>query len=537
MTLDPNRFIKLPPKADNIQQNISATDINIIQDIQEQSQRILFQIRDDNFKQDCQMVLEHHPAVNILWIDLFKNDDRIDLYSSYEVIFDENERAVILNPDSSVLTGFVYSKPYINPSKLPVNDIILLTKYYTPQGTLVKFQISNNGIDYFDIDPSSNPLKHISTDGNTLIIRAELSRSALTNSPRIESWALLWWDPTIGIIALPDGSVIGMPLGEGTIEIDPEQPPDDSDDGQVITVKETADAIKLGRPQDGSWSDGVATWTPDTFVANALDDLNEVVLSLAPENAEPMTKSLFGGPTKYTGKLPKDLTSDKWYKDGRVPGQIVNDVVLTSKGIWTIPTFNFADTGLICLYLDDTKVAAIDLGANFNEDNRNGEQDLTTYNLTGDGSPLFEGAATFTGGVFKILWVKKYNFKKWQIASAQIELDTNIGDGIHTIQVKRELVVQQEGDIYQMRIDTDNTPIVVSTLPTIVEHSILGRYLSGVKYYTIGDKFNISYKADNVFKSIYHSSQVGTIEMPGLNTRIQNPQSIPGIADVFEARL
>lgn len=743
--VDTERFVRFRRKADNVNQKITAADVNIIQRVIEHNQLLLFEIRDKDFKQECQYALEHHPGVNVLWFDLMQNTEKLDLINSSEVKFDEAERAVVFDPDSTSLTGIVYSKPYININNLPIKNFILLGNFYIPPECSIKFQVSNNGgQDFFEIDPlRQNPITELPTDGYVLVIRAEMTRLDTYITPRIDSWALLYWDLAIANLPLPDGTVEKLVAERGDVgevgciydNLDPEGgvirpiqyhyelpdigpndhhaknhhhgqggidlidlgtdvtgvlgpenlppgvsesvtdhnqlnnigtddhhtkdhqhgqdgvklinletditgilplqylppigskgvahhdaltnitendhhpkshrhgqdnipkvnlaediegildknhlPPDIGDHktianvgpddhhpknhhhgqsgvgllsletdvtgvldwvhlpftldevGGGISVSDRADAIKLGTPLDGSWQDGVMTWTEETKVARALDDLNELMLDLVPQNAGAMGSILTGGPQKYTGKLSGGLTS-YWYSDGKTAGQEVNDIVLTVAGIWTIPTFNFADTGLLSILLDETKVATLDLGVNFNEDNRSSQQDISTYNNQGNGDSVNHGVVEFTGGRLKLLWVKKYEFKKWQIGSAQIELDAGtLEEGVHTLQVTRELLVPQQTGKYQIRLDKDNTNITISEGPIITENTVTGKYLSGVKFYTIGDSFNISYKCVNAFKNTYHPTQVGKIEMPGLNTRTQNPPAVPQSSNIF----
>jgi hypothetical protein len=248
-----------------------------------------------------------------------------------------------------------------------------------------------------------------------------------------------------------------------------------------------------------------------------------------------MNGPLTGGPAKYAGLLPSGLPA-AYYADGAAAGASVPDLVITTAGVWTVPTFNYADTGLLSLYLDGTKVASIDLAANFGEDNRGGEQVISEYNNQGDGSALTEGQADFDGGRLKLLWVRKKDFKKWQIGSAQITISQALPEGVHTLKVVHELPVVQETATYQLRFDTDTTVPDVD-IPTLAEKSAIGKYLSGVKLYTVGDSFDAGIACSNVYKNSYHPSQVAGAALPGATTVYINPASVPAAGDALAKSL
>ena len=70
---------------------------------------------------------------------------------------------------------------------------------------------------------------------------------------------------------------------------------------------------KLGLPSDETWDDGLFEWVPEMKSVDAMDDINEVLAELAPENA----KSLQGAHLTLSvplnsGKLVQGLDS-KWY--------------------------------------------------------------------------------------------------------------------------------------------------------------------------------------------------------------------------------
>lgn len=295
----------------------------------------------------------------------------------------------------------------------------------------------------------------------------------------------------------------------------------------------------LGNPTDGAWEDGINSWTETTKIADAFDDVNEILAQLAPANAESLqSKSLTGGPTKYTGKIPAGLNTN-WYASGKVAGDTVADLVKTTNGTFNSPnsttTFNYADQGLLKLYINGNLKATIDLGANFNEANRNGNQVISAYDIKGLGDTIVDGRVTFTEGSFAITSVGKYNnFTKWQKGIATVVLNQPLGEGYNEMYLVHEVSSgNQTTNKFIMFHDNDTNNMVFSQTPTVVEDAVTGTHLSGVKYYTIGDKFNVSYIVDNLFAKAYHATKVSEYSMPGVTAVTKNPATVPNYNDNF----
>ena len=201
--------------------------------------------------------------------------------------------------------------------------------------------------------------------------------------------------------------------------------------------------------------------------------------------------------------------------------------------------FNYADQGLISLFIDSVKVAVADLGANFDEERRGGQQLISQYNNQGSGDPISAGEVLFDGGVLKILSVGIYNnFRRWQKGNVKAVFGditlAGVEEGYHRIALVRDLAVSQTSRNLEFWYDpTDSTPSFVEE-PAVFESDVVGKYLSGVKYYTIGDRFEVAFVADGVFDKFYHPTQVARYSMPGLSARTRNPYTPPIDGSSFE---
>ncbi len=208
-----DRFKRFTPKSDNSNEIISADHVNELQTVSESTQKGLFQMRDSEFLSGALFVLNHHRSLNKMWADVFENTAKIDIAKSKNVVFSEPEQAIIF-PEGSISTeGVIYSSTYSNPSSAVIKKVLPMVRGTLPAGTEIIFSVSNNTIDWFEPDLSSPEPFIIPTDGSKLKMRATFLRSDITKSPRLEAWAVLYRDPTLEQIEMPDGTkiVIGDP--------------------------------------------------------------------------------------------------------------------------------------------------------------------------------------------------------------------------------------------------------------------------------------------------------------------------------------
>lgn len=88
--------------------------------------------------------------------------------------------------------------------------------------------------------------------------------------------------------------------------------------------------IILGIPSDGTYDDGLLPFDENTFVSDAVDEINEVLVDLVPAPPDELTgTNLVGNRTLYTGKLPTGLNST-WYQDGEVAGDTINRIIINN---------------------------------------------------------------------------------------------------------------------------------------------------------------------------------------------------------------
>ena len=298
----------------------------------------------------------------------------------------------------------------------------------------------------------------------------------------------------------------------------------------------------IGTPTDGNWDDGLLSdWVPETKLSDALDEINEILNELVPDNANTLQgTNLVGNQTLYTGRLAAGLDGS-WYQQSKIAGSLVTRVISANNITLSSPspsnTFNKGDKGLLRAKKDGGVIVTFDIGNNFDESRRNTSQIITNYTAqTGD--PIDNGIASNSYAQLEVTSIIKYNkFQKWQKVNANIKFNlygANI-EGYTEFSLMHDLPVIQESNIYSFWRDPDNSSMIINPLPIIELNTIVSsKTLSGVSYYSLGDIFDVEYTIENCYKNIYQPSQIVSISMIGIGTINYDPPSTPpNLTDSF----
>jgi len=303
-------------------------------------------------------------------------------------------------------------------------------------------------------------------------------------------------------------------------------------------------AGRLGTPSDGAFDDGLLDLTPGTTVADSVDDINEILRELAPEAPKGLDgTSLVPSRSFHTGKLPAGL-STRWYLDNKSPGDTVDrileyqDIELDSAD--SSERFSRGSEGFLVAesYLDGlgiSEVARLDIEANFDKSVVGPDvQDLSAWDNQGSGDPCTDGIVTFSGGSLQVTHCGWHNnFNKWQRMNAKINA-LALKEGYNAYRLKHEIGPQSEStQLFKLWYDDDTNALTFAVAPDLVENTISSnKYISGVRYYSVGDTFDISYVADNVYRKCYHVSNVSRYRFDGQSTEvIVNPVTVPNYND------
>lgn len=282
--------------------------------------------------------------------------------------------------------------------------------------------------------------------------------------------------------------------------------------GVAWTVATAIGTSTIGSPADGSYADGFfTTWTSGTTVANAVDDINELLALIAPARPNYLTgTTLTAGsvPTYYTVRISAGLGTE-WYQAGYGTGSSISRYYLS--GTHTLNTASTSTTFSAGSLTTSTygTIFFKTINKNFPAGAGYGTIDLTsTY------------AVNTTNNNLKLTALDVYN-NIWTKANAQILTYTQPNAGYEGM-----LIAHTENNQFTNTYEVWKDPWSASNPnPTFSQSATASTYsqsikwLSGIEYYTTGTGFSVYFKgAAGIYSSCYNTTQVYGISATGLVT-------------------
>ncbi len=304
----------------------------------------------------------------------------------------------------------------------------------------------------------------------------------------------------------------------------------DSTAATGLTWKAAASAgtTVIGTPNDGLYSDGFFNeWTTSTTIANAFDDVNELLALIAP--AKPSTLSgttltATSTPTYYTAKIAAGLGTE-WYQAGYGTGDTISSRYFVT-GAHTLSTANtttrfYAGTlvtstyGVLKFNIANYLASS---GATY------GQIDMTTsYAVNTTNNNLVLTALD----VYNSIWTK---------ANARISAYTPSHSGYQGLSIAHTTETQTT-DTYNIWYDawSSGKSPSFSQSATASTYSESLKWLSGIGYYTTGTGFSVYFKgAAGIYSSCYNVTQTYAISATGLVTSTGLPASPPLYTDELD---
>jgi hypothetical protein len=313
-----------------------------------------------------------------------------------------------------------------------------------------------------------------------------------------------------------------------------------------------AEDVILGIPTDKTWNDGLLYFFEQMKVNDAIDQINETLLQMAPTP-----------PTNFNGKaLVLTLSLVPGYESqGNTNYETVAGAYhtyLTETTTFTVETpdqtgFADADKGSLSLYINDVLVDQFSLYNAFVVLNANGNQSSVSYGSQSQGARQNEGIGGTSGairnstnGKISVMSVGKYNnFKMWQKGDIRINITPGVlRQGYNTIYLTHVdgTNFTRRTNTLKLFLDTASSRPHIDISPGLTALTqISNKYISGVRYYSIGDTFNTDFVTIGAFSNTYTSTPF-SISMPGLqpldiafnDPHVFGPASPPRIGDLAE---
>jgi hypothetical protein len=285
----------------------------------------------------------------------------------------------------------------------------------------------------------------------------------------------------------------------------------------------------IGIPTDGTYTDGFfSTWTDNTTIANAFDDVNELLALLAPARPNYLTgTSLVASsvPTYYTVKISGGLGAE-WYQAGYGTGSQITSKYYLS-GAHTLNTANTSTTFSAGSLTTSTYGTIYFKRYNYLTPTGGG---VGTIDLT------VNYAVGYTNNNLKLTALGTYN-SIWTKANAQILTYTQPYPGYEGVYISHT-ENSQLTNTYEMWKDpwsSANPSPSFSQAATASTYSQSDKWLSGISYYASGTGFSVYFKgAAGIYSCAYNVTQVYAISATGMNTATGLPASPPLYTDELD---
>jgi hypothetical protein len=287
----------------------------------------------------------------------------------------------------------------------------------------------------------------------------------------------------------------------------------------------------IGTPTDGVYSDGFFnTWTNNTTISNAFDDVNELLALLAPARPNYLTgTSLVASsvPTYYTVRISAGLGTE-WYQAGYGTGSLITSKYYLS-GAHTLNTANTSTTFSAGSLTTSTYGTIYFKRYNYLTPTGGGGGvgtiDLTTNYTVG-----------YTNNNLRLSALGTYN-SIWTKANAQISAYSQPYAGYEGVYISHT-ENSQLTNTYEMWRDPWSASVgspTFSQSATASTYSQSDKWLSGISYYASGTGFSVYFKgAAGIYSCAYNVTQVYAISATGLNTATGLPASPPLYTDELD---
>lgn len=177
---------------DNANQTISAKDLNKLGNAINNAEKNILISADEEFTNRVLFTLDNNKYANAMFIDKMENGHKLFNAKTENVLFNEKESCVMVS--ETVREGIVQSiffKPHYGS---PIDELMIMTDDYIPQGARIDYYVSVDGQSFFPIKKNISTLTKIVNKGPGIFIKAKLIKNRYNQSPKIYGWAALYRD-------------------------------------------------------------------------------------------------------------------------------------------------------------------------------------------------------------------------------------------------------------------------------------------------------------------------------------------------------
>ena len=331
---------------------------------------------------------------------------------------------------------------------------------------------------------------------------------------------------TTGDILVGTGDTVSkFPVGTDTYVLTADST---SSTGVTWKAASASGTTVIGTPTDGVYTDGFFnSWTNNTTISNAFDDVNELLALIAPAKPSEMTGlslTTTSVPTYYSARIAGGLGTE-WYQAGYGTGSLVSSKYFVT-GTHTLTTPSISTT-----FYAGTLVTSTYGILSFS----------ASHYLTGSGATVNQidmvanYTPNFTSGNLVLTAMDVYN-SIWTKANARINAYTPTHAGYEALFISHSTNNQVSAS-YTMWYDpwSSGKSPSFSQAATASTYSQSLKWLSGIGYYTTGTGFSVYFKgAAGIYSSCYNVTQTYQISATGLVAVTGLPASPPLYTDELD---
>lgn len=289
---------------------------------------------------------------------------------------------------------------------------------------------------------------------------------------------------------------------------------------------ESLDQIPIGTPDDGYWEDGLFKWNSLTKASNAIDDINETLNGLTtsiPSSVENMNLLI-------SAQMYEAYISDGNTHIEDSPGALKDYIIKDDSFHIFTPDNSLlnSDKGIVSLFINGVEVDSFNMGDAFIKSDRLSEDGQSPsrygqslYGARNDvGQPSEDGIRDSDGGLITVMFVSKYmSFSNFQYGKLRMNIDnTVVRPGYNEVYIKRIFGSFEEySNILKFFYDDFEFQPSFDSDPVVSEYDLRSsKYVSGVRYYSINDRFEMNFNMSNMFNNTYLFNVLKT-SFPGVD--------------------
>lgn len=277
----------------------------------------------------------------------------------------------------------------------------------------------------------------------------------------------------------------------------------------------------IGGPTDGTYSDGFFPFAVSTSVADAVDDINELLNALVPAQPSALTGLSLSrsGPSIFTGRIAGGLSSS-WYAGGILSGSTQTTLTAGTNLVIVSPNTSTAFRAGLASAISASLIGSVSASMMY---------DTSSVFTTRDSRLLSAGVGSGSNNILKIDSIVATS-SIWAKANATIA-DVMTQTGSYQYYLSADNGAGQT-NVFQIwycgtALDFPVASMVATPVTGAIAESLVS--MSGITYYGAGTSVPIYFQAQNLYRPVYYSTalQEASIQSSYFSTQNVGTGSVP----------